>query len=204
MLISANKMYSFIRFLLETNNFLESKLPCGGSLTWNIKDRLSCQSFIDEVLMKLIEKEIRLFGLIRLNYNATWHEAMFASSNEKVRMARVHLSVVKRLRDLLRLISLCLRSSADLIQAADSSLLQMFTDFVNSTTIRGTIDIEASLTSEDFSDLLREFSQIKELPRTKDYFTTKSSKTADVNLLNESDAKLAEAEVRFTLKARLV
>ena len=50
MLISANKMYSFIRFLLETNNFLESKLPCGGSLTWNIKDRLSCQSFIDEVL----------------------------------------------------------------------------------------------------------------------------------------------------------
>ena len=195
MLISANKMCSFIRFLLEANNFLESKLPSGRSLTWNIKDRLSCQSFIAEVLMKLIEKEIGLFGQIHLNYKATWQ------SSEEVRLASVYLAkkrVVKRLRDLLRLVSLCLRfdaSSAAPAQAVDSSLLQLFAASSNSTTISGTIDIEASLTSEDFSDLLKEFSQIKELSQTKDYFTSKRGKTDHVNHLNESDAKLAE--VRF-------
>ena len=207
-LISANKMCSFIRFLLETNHFLESKLSSGVSLTWNIKDRLLCQSFIDEVLMKLIEKEIRSFGQIQMNYKATWQEAMLAiaiSSSEEVRLASVYLAkkrVVKRLRDLLRLVSLCLRSdtsSATLTQAVDSSLLQLFAASSNNTTIRGTIDIEATLTSEDFSDLLKEFSQIKELSQTKDYFTSKH-----VNHLNESDAKLAAAEVRFTLIARLV
>ena len=213
MLISANKICSFIRFLLETNNFLESKSPSGGSLTWNIKDRLSSQSFIDEVLVKLIEKEIRLFGQIHLNYKATWQEAMLSiviSSSEEVRLATVYLAkkrVVKRLRDLLRLVSLCLRadtSSAALTQAVDSSLLQLFVASSNSTTISGTVDIEASLTSEDFSDLLKEFSQIKELPRTKDYFTSKSGKTDHFNQLNESDAMLAASEVRFTLRARLV
>ena len=207
-LISANKICSFIRFLLEVNSFLESKLPSGGSLTWNIKDRLSSQSFIDEVLVKLIEKEIRLFSQIQMNYKATWLEtllSMVISSSEEVRLASVYLAkkrVVKRLRDLLRLVSLCLRSdtsSATLTQAVDSSLLQLFAASSNNTTIRGTIDIEATLTSEDFSDLLKEFSQIKELSQTKDYFTSKH-----VNHLNESDAKLAAAEVRFTLIARLV
>ena len=211
MSMSANKMCSFIRFLLETNNFLESKSPSGGSLTWNIKDRLSNQSFIDEVLMKLIEKEIELFSQIHLNCKATWQEAMLAiaiSSSEEVRLASIYLAkkrVVKRLRDLLRLVSLCLRSdtsSAALTQAVDSSLLQLFAASSNSTTISGTIDIESSLTSEDLSDLLKEFSQIKELPQTKDYFTSKSGKTDHVNHLNESDATLAAAEVRFTLIAR--
>ena len=125
-------------------------------------------------------------------------------------MASVYLvkkRVVKRLRDLLRLVSLCLRSDtscATLTQAVDSSLLQLFAASSNSTTISGTVDIEASLTSEDFSDLLKEFSQIKELSRTKDYFTSKSGKTDHVNQLNEKDANMAAAEVRFTLIARLV
>ena len=195
-LISANKMCSFIRFLLETNNFLESKLPSGVSLTWNIKDRLSCQSFIEDVLMKLIEKEIELFSQINSNHKATWLETMLAiaiSSSEEVRLASVYLAkkrVVKRLRDLLRLVSLCLRtdtSSVALTQAVDSSLLQLFTASSNSTTIGGTVDMGASLTSEDFSTLLKELSQTKELSRTKNFFTSKSSKTDYVNQILNID-----------------
>ena len=164
-MISANKIVAFIRVLLEVDLILQNSLSPGDSLPWNIKDRFSSPSFVEDILIKLLEKEIAYFGTTHLITEASWQmtlKAIVFYSWDEARVTSVYLRKrhsVHRIRTLLQVLSACLP-----------------TDILNSK-----LSAIADLTSEDLSELLKEFPHIAVNPVT--------------NLLNQRPAELYSIQV---------
>ena len=117
-MMSACKILSFIRLLLEVNSFLEKFLSPGDSLPWNIKDRFSSSTFVEDILIKLLEKEITYFGTIPLTTEVSWQltlKAITLYSWDEARLTSVYLRKrhsIHRIRTILQVLSACLSADA--------------------------------------------------------------------------------------------
>ena len=186
---------SFIRLLLEVDEFLRQRLPAGSSLPWNIRDRLTSSSFITDVIVKQLEIEISSISQILINTTTNClrvFRAFSFPSSEKVRLAGVDakLLAVKRIRILLRLLStsLSLIPESDagrtaLSEAVDTTLLQHFSA---ASSRADNTSASTSLTAKDFGDLLKEVSQREFLPRVKDFFLMEKGRADNTAPLYES------------------
>ena len=177
---------SFIRILIEVDKYLLRTLPPGDTIPWNIKDRLSSQSFVNDVLIKLLEKEIESIKAIHEAHKVTWQVAIQAialCSFQEAKSASVYLArrrTVRRMREVLSLIvSACQPTAtasegstkAAAPESVDSTLLGLFTVAPNSNLHN---PVEATLTSEDFKDFFKEFNEVQALPKIKGFFEIKS------------------------------
>ena len=169
-MMSACKILSFIRVLLEVNSFLEKSLSPGDSLPWNIKDRFLSPTFVEDILIKLLEKEIAYFGTTHLITEASGQltlKAIVLYSWEEARVTSVYLRKrhsIHRLRIIFQVLSACLQADA----------------------LNSKLSAIADLASEGFSELLKEFPHIAVNParnldalRQETYLL--SQRTADLN-----------------------
>ena len=113
-LIATNKILFFIRVLLEVDSFLQKSLSSSDSLPWNMKDRFSSATFVENILIKLLEKEITYFGTIPLITEASWQltlKAITLYSWDEARLTSVYLKKrhsIHRIRTILQVLSACL------------------------------------------------------------------------------------------------
>ena len=169
-IVSANKIVAFIRVLLEMDSFLQKSLSPGGSLPWNIEDRFSSPSFVEDILVKLLEKEISFFKTTHLINETSWQltlRAIVLYSWDEARVTSVYLRKrhsIHRIRILLQVLSACLQADA----------------------LNSKLSAIADLASEGFGELLKEFPHIAVNPaRNLEAFRQEtnllSQRTADLN-----------------------
>ena len=143
-MISANKIVSFIRVLLEVDSFLQKSISPNDSLPWSIKDCFSAPPFVEDILIKLLEKEITYFGTIHSITEASWQltmKAIVLYSWEEARVTSESLKKrhsIHRIRTILQVLSACL--SVDALRIRLSAI--------------------AGLAVVDFSDLWKDFRYI--------------------------------------------
>ena len=144
-MVCAHKILSFIRVLLEVDSFLQKSLSIGDSLPWNNLDRFSSPNFVEDILIKLLEKEITCFGMTHLLTEANWQltlKAIALHSWEEAKLISVYLrkrSSIHRIRTILQVLSASL--SLESLRSKLSSIVD--------------------LTSEPLSDLFKEFPHIR-------------------------------------------
>ena len=144
-MVCAHKIVSFIRVLLEVDSFLQKSLSIGDSLPWNNLDRFSSPNFVEDILIKLLEKEITCFGMTHLLTEANWQltlKAIALHSWEEAKLISVYLrkrSIIHRIRTILQVLSASL--SLESLRSKLSSIVD--------------------LTSEPLSDLFKEFPHIR-------------------------------------------
>ena len=143
-LMSASKILYFIRVLLEVDSFLQKSLSPGDTLPWNIKDRFSLPTFVEDILIKLLAKEITYFGTIPLITDVSWQltlNAIMLNSWDEARATSVYLrkrQSIHRIRTILQVVSSCVPL-----------------DCLNSK-----LSAVADLASVDFCDLWKDFPEI--------------------------------------------
>lgn len=142
-LIPAHKICSFIRIMIEVDSFLRDSLSSAESVPWNMKESFASSSFANDVLVKLVEKEMTIIGNNQ-NTNANWQLTLHATilySWDEARATSEYLykrRSLLRIRTFLRVLSVCLPADA-------------------TTSILSKLFANPALSSEASNDLLKEF-----------------------------------------------